>query len=97
MPRLNNEGLRMRPNTFWYFFGVDYDDIEAEFFRARLVQPANPSRIPNKARHTARHHEWDNDNIQKGFSMATQGVSLSSPAHDSGSDMSDGEEDGSQA
>jgi len=93
VPCLNNEGLTIKPNAFHYFFGVDYDKMEKEFFCAGLVQPANPSRIPNKVRCTTRYHKWDRDDVQKEFSIARHGFSLPSPAHDAGSDVSEEEEE----
>ena len=67
--------------------------METDFFRAGLVQPENPSRIPNKVRRTARYHKWDRDDVQKEFSIARHGFSLPSPARDAGSDMSEEEEE----
>jgi hypothetical protein len=87
VPRLNNEGLSIRDKAFRYFFKVNPDQVQEEFFRAALVQPAHPNRISNKVRRTATYYLVEGNEAVPDFDLAGRGYRLPSPVQDTGSDM----------
>lgn len=94
VPRLTHDGSYIESKAFRYFFGVNSDEIELEFFASRLVAPPNPARVPNKAPRTARYHNWNRGEgeEERDFSLADQGYRLNPTPRDGGSDIDDNED-----
>ena len=87
VPRLDNIRVTLKDRTFRFFFGVDYDDIGMEFFRAGLQRPFNPRRTQNKARRTLRYIHEDDGPRPRLFDLEARGIHLPAPPRDGGSDV----------
>lgn len=88
VPRLQRDDIYMSSKAFQYFFKVDLEDVETEYFRPRLVQGSNPQRVQNKVKRTMAYYNWneDEENVRD-FDLARRGIRLPSTERDGGSDM----------
>ncbi|KAF9472808.1 hypothetical protein BDN70DRAFT_779560, partial [Pholiota conissans] len=86
IPRfLDNDVPMITWKTFQYIFGVHRDDLDATFFKAKLVVPSNPRRVPNKVRLTALCAPQEQTTPL--FNLSQRGYALQLPVVDRGSDI----------
>ncbi|GLB33116.1 hypothetical protein LshimejAT787_0100010 [Lyophyllum shimeji] len=92
VPRFSNDGQFISPRAFRFFFGVDHEDVDAEYFRKALTQKAHPDRVRNRAKRTPAWHNRDQETTRKDFNLARLGYELTPPMRDRGSDVDEDEE-----
>jgi hypothetical protein len=87
VPRLQQENVYLTSKAFRYFFKVDFEDVETEYFRKGVVQGANPQRVPNKGKRTVTYVNWNEEDNTRDFELARRGIRLPSAERDIGSDI----------
>jgi hypothetical protein len=87
VPRFDRDNNgRISISAFKFFFGMELEEVETEFFRKGLSRPPNPNRVPNKAKRTLKYIPPD-DEDRIDFNVSRRGVELMEVPLDHGSDL----------
>ncbi|RDB15070.1 hypothetical protein Hypma_005467 [Hypsizygus marmoreus] len=87
VPRFNRGPQFLSQKSFRYFFGVDFAEVDTEFFGAGLVVPRDPTRVQNKTRRTLVWYNWGQESEDKIFHLVDRGYAMNPGDHDEGSDV----------
>lgn len=88
MPRFHDSTVAMIAwKTFKYIFGIRRDNVDSEFFKAKLVVKYHPTRVANRVRQTPVHAP--DHPAPTIFNLSERGYTLESPVADTGSDVDD--------
>jgi hypothetical protein len=90
VPRFKRSALfqymALTEKAWRFFFGKDRGEINEQFLSPLVVNTANPARMPNKVKRTAKRQKLD-DSEAILFDLASKGYNIPDPVVDEGSDQ----------